>query len=329
MSSTPLRIARLQSRWRNTLLLTVPTLLGVLVTAHCTMTPNAYAQESATARIQRGMPVWPGLAPGETSSATGTLQPFRPQEEPPVSRVTDIRKPTIDVFLPQSPSGVGVLVLPGGGFGKVVPDKEGSETAPWLNDLGIAVFVLRYRTNETTPQSEPAWRRPLQDAQRALRLIRSRAKAWQIDPDRLGVLGFSAGGQVASILHTRGEQADYDAADDVDRQSPSPRFSLLVYPWRVLNANGALLEDIKVTAKTPPAFLVHTHDDASSSLGSVLIYAAMKCHGVDAELHVYRNGGHGYGMRPVSGSNIGSWPNRATDWLAGMKLAPAASKSRE
>lgn len=266
--------------------------------------------------------VWPDLAPGETLKDEGQLQPPREGELPPVMRVTKIRRPSIDIFPAERPNGTAVLILPGGGFGKVVPDKEGSEAAPWLNELGISTFVLRYRTNEMTPRNEPAWRRPLQDAQRALRLIRSRADEWQLDTSRVGVLGFSAGGQVASILHTTDEQAVYPPGDEIDEFSCRPNFSLLIYPWQVLNAEtGRLLPEIQVTASSPPAFIVHTHDDRSSSLGSVLIYAALKQHNIPAELHVYENGGHGYGMRPVAGSSIGTWPERATDWLRLRGLA--------
>ena len=260
--------------------------------------------------------VWPGLAPGETSDAEGEAQPPRPGESPPVTRVVGIRRPTLDVFLPEKPNGQAVLILPGGGFAKVVPDKEGSEAAPWLNSLGIATIVLRYRTNEVIPKSEPAWKRPLQDAQRSLRLIRANAEKWSIDPAKVGVLGFSAGGQVASILHTAEEAAAYEAIDAVDKQSCKPAFSLLIYPWRVYDeAADALLSEIKITKTTPQAFIVHTHDDRSSSLGAVLIYAGLKKHNIPAELHVYVNGGHGYGMRPVTGSQIGTWPDRATEWL--------------
>jgi acetyl esterase/lipase len=240
-----------------------------------------------------------------------------------VTRVVNIRRPQLDVFLPaKNANGTAILILPGGGFGKVVPDKEGSEAAPWLNSLGIATFVLSYRTNEATPKEEPAWKRPLQDAQRALCLIRANADEWNLKTDRIGVLGFSAGGQVASILHAAERHAAYDAVDEIDRQSCRPDFSLLIYPWQMLDpATGNLLPEIKLSAKSPPAFIVHTHDDRSSSIGSVLIYADLKRNGVAAELHVYENGGHGYGMRAVSGSNIGSWPNRATDWLRRRGLA--------
>jgi len=262
------------------------------------------------------MSVWPDLAPGETLRDTGTAQPPRKGESPPITRVIKIRRPTLDVFLPENPNGTAILILPGGGFMKVVPDMEGSEAAPFLNRLGIAVFVLSYRTNETTPDGEPAWRRPLQDAQRALRLIRSKADAWKIKGDQAGVLGFSAGGQVASILHTAEDVAAYETMDEVDRQSCRTDFSLLIYPWRVLDdKTGELLREIRLSEKSPPAFIVHTHDDGSSSLGSVLIYAGLKRHKVSAELHIYENGGHGYGMRARKNSNIGTWPDRAHDWL--------------
>lgn len=265
--------------------------------------------------------VWPDLAPGETSREVGTAQPPRAGEEPPVTRVVGIRWPTLDVFLPERPNGTAVVVLPGGGFAKVVPDKEGSEAAPWLNAHGIAVFVLRYRTNEETPPDEPAWRRPLQDAQRAVRLVRANAERWKVRPDRVGVLGFSAGGQVAAILHTAEGPAAYEAIDAIDEQPYRPDFSLLIYPWRTQQKSGELLDVIRPAATSPPAFLVHTHDDRSSSVGTVLIYAGLREHDVPAELHVYQNGGHGYGMRPVEGADIGTWPDRASDWLVRRELA--------
>jgi acetyl esterase/lipase len=270
-------------------------------------------------------PLWPDLAPGETSRETGEVQPFRADEKPPVTRVIKIRRPTIDLFLADNPNGTAIVVLPGGGFGKVVPDKEGSEAAAWLNAHGISVWVVSYRTNEVTPKDEPAWLRPLQDAQRTLRLIRSEAADFDIDKTRIGVLGFSAGGQVASILHTANGVAAYEGLDEIDTQSCRPDFSLLVYPWNVYDTKTQkLLPQIHLSEKSPPAFIVHTHDDRSSSMGSVLIYAGLKQHNVQAELHVYGNGGHGYGMRAVKDSDIGTWPARASEWLLRLGLARAA-----
>lgn len=289
------------------------TCFATLVSVTCILLVSA---EETIAVAADPLFVWPDLAPGETSRDVGTKLPPRKGEDPPVTRVVNIRRPTLDIFLPRKPNGTAILVLPGGGFKKVVPDMEGSEAAPFLNRLGIAVFVLRYRTSETKPAGEPAWRRPLQDAQRALRLIRSQAKEWKIRRDRVGVLAFSAGGQVGAILHTADGTAAYKAVDAADKQSCRPDFSLLIYPWQILDKKtGKLLPEIRPSRKSPPAFIVHTHDDRSSSLGSVWLYAGLKKHNVPAELHIYENGGHGYGMRARKNSNIGTWPDRATDWL--------------
>lgn len=303
-----------------------PILVALAAAAFCALLLcDATAAESKDSPIF----VWPGPAPRETSLETGTAQPPRKGEIPPITRVIKIRRPTLEVFLPKNPNGTAILILPGGGFMKVVPDMEGSEAAPFLNELGIAVFVLSYRTNEVTPKDEPAWQRPLQDAQRTLRLIRSKADAWKINRDKVGVIGFSAGGQVASILHTSEGVAAYDAIDDIDKQSCRPDFSLLIYPWRVMDdKTGKLLPEIRLSEKSPPAFIVHTHDDASSSLGSVLIYAGLKRNKVSAELHIYENGGHGYGMRSRANSNIGTWPNRAHDWLIRRGLGRSGDSSQ-
>ena len=181
--------------------------------------------------------------------------------------------------------------------------------------------MLRYRTRLEVA-SEPPWRRPLQDAQRSLSLIRARADQLCLNPDRIGLFGFSAGGQVSAIMLCDGGTLAYDAVDAVDRVSHRPDFALLIYPWNVYDpATDRLQPEIRITCEAPPTFLVHTHDDKSSSLGSVLIYSKLRRLGVASELHIYQNGGHGYGTRPVKGSDIGTWPDRATDWLVRRGLA--------
>lgn len=260
---------------------------------------------------------WPDLAPGETERVTGTTLPMRPQDKPPITRVVDIRRPTIGVYPPSTAAnGTAVLVLPGGGFGKVVPDMEGSEAAEWLGKLGITTFVLSYRTTPKNPEpGEPVWQRPLQDAQRSMRWLRANAEKWNLKPDMIGLLAYSAGGQVGAVLITA-DQSAYKAIDDIDQHSYRPDFAMLIYPWRIYDAKtDALLPRIKVTKSTPQSFIVHTHDDASTSLGSVLLYAEMKRKNIPAELHIYENGGHGYGSRDRPNSNIGSWSDRAVDWL--------------
>ncbi len=258
--------------------------------------------------------VWPDLAPGETTRLIGEAQPRLANENPPVTRVINITRPTFTVHLAPKPNGTGVLILPGGGFGKVVPDKEGTEVAEWLNRIGVSAFVLSYRTKSGA--DDPGWSRPLQDAQRSLALIRSRANEWGLKPDRIGLLGLSAGGNVAARLLSASGRLTYERIDKTDDVPHRPDFALLIYPWNIYDSErGELIAGASVPKNCPPVFLVHTDDDRSSSLGSVLFYAGLKRHGIPAELHVYGNGGHGYGLRPVTGSQISSWPDHAAHWL--------------
>jgi acetyl esterase/lipase len=262
--------------------------------------------------------IWPELAPGESTKALGTALPSRPQDQPTITRVESISAPSLDVFLPEKPNGTAVLVLPGGGFRYVVPDLEGSELAATLNPLGISVFVLRYRT---TTDANKAWERPLQDSQRAMRYLRAHAAEYRLDPSRIGLVGFSAGGQVAAIHLTTTAPA-YMALDATDEKSFRPDFGMLIYPWRIYDtATDNLIDTIRVTKETPTCFIVHTHDDASTSLGAVMMYAELKKANVSSELHVYQNGGHGYGTRNRPKSSIGTWKDRAVEWLRVRELA--------
>lgn len=260
------------------------------------------------------LPIWPDLAPGETTKNVGTPMPPVGESGPPIIRLQDVTAPTLEVFLPQGEaSGAAVLILPGGGFNYVVPNLEGSELATKLNEEGIAAFVLKYRTKNR--QEGPHWKRPLADSQRAMRFIRSRAAEWKLDPKQLGLVGFSAGGQVAAIQLTR-DEAEYEPIDEIDQLSAKADFALLIYPWQIYDKQtDGLIDPIKPDEETPPTFLVHTHDDNSTSLGALLFYAALKKHNVPAELHVYTTGGHGYGTRKREGSVIHTWPDRAIEWL--------------
>ncbi len=275
---------------------------------------SSFAQEAPTTEP---IFVWPDLAPGETERTTGTQLPMRAADKPPIIRVEKIRRPPMNVYpATKNANGSAVLILPGGGFGKVVPNLEGSEAADWLCELGVTCFVLNYRTRLPNNTQEPGWKRPLQDAQRAMRWIRENADRWNLNRNQIGLLAFSAGGQVGAILITD-EKAAYQSIDKVDKQSFRPDFAMLVYPWNMYDKNtDKLMPAIQVNENTPPSFIIHTHDDGSTSLGSVLLYADMKRKKVPAELHVYETGGHGYGTRARPNSNIGSWTDRATDWLA-------------
>jgi acetyl esterase/lipase len=263
--------------------------------------------------------VWPEMAPGESTRQVGEALPPRAGDSPPITRVVNVTQPTMSVHLASQPNGSGVVILPGGGFSRVVPDLEGTEAAKWLNQHGVTAFVLSYRT--TADNQSPGWPKPLQDAQRALSLIRSKADQWAIRKDRVGLLGFSAGGQVAARLLSDTNKRTYDRLDAMDDVSFRPDFAILVYPWNMYDAKtDALIAGVDVPKTCPPTFLVHTNDDRSSSLGAVLFYAGLKKHGIPAELHVYGNGGHGYGLRAVKNSQISSWPDHAAHWLGTQGL---------
>ena len=270
---------------------------------------------AADAADDQLLPLWTSHAPGETTAEPGTVLPFRENEIPPVTRVTNITRPALTAFPAAKPNGMAVLILPGGAFRRVVTDKEGSEIAHWLNQQGISAFVLRYRV-EDREVPEP-WKKPLQDAQRAISLIRSRAAEWNLRPDRIGVAGFSAGGQAAARLLCAGSERSYPTADSIDNVSARPDFGMLIYPWNLWDQKtAALLPELQIDRQCPPVFLVHTHDDRASSLSSVMFYARLRQLEIPAELHVYENGGHGYGLRPVTGSRINTWTAAAEPWLA-------------
>lgn len=263
------------------------------------------------------LPVWNGNPPGETTLSRGEALPTRPTEIPPATRITRITEPTLELFLPPADkaTGTAVLIFPGGGYNYVVADKEGSEPARWLNRQGITGIVLKYRTKDGT--TAPTWKRPLQDAQRAMSLVRGRAAEWKLRPDHIGVMGFSAGGQLAALTETRFEERSYEARDDLDKTSCRPDFALLIYPWNLYDPKTEkLIPELTLSDRIPPTFLLHTHDDGSTSLGPVYFYAALKQRKIAGELHVYQSGGHGYGLRPVAGTTIDTWPDRAAAWLA-------------
>ena len=196
----------------------------------------------STVFADEAIDVWPVLAPGEVNRNAGTPQPPRPNENPVVTRVVDISRPTFTVHLADKPNGTAAIILPGGGFAKVVPDKEGTEAAEWLKRHGVSAFVLSYRTTQPD-ESKPGWMEPLQDVQRTIAIVRSRAEEWKLDPNRIGIVAFSAGGQVGARLLSDGAKKSYEAVDAIDSVSHRPDFAILVYPWRLYDeASDSLVE---------------------------------------------------------------------------------------
>ena len=269
--------------------------------------------------------VWPGLPPGDKPN-------LGEEKHDPQEMIRGVvTTPTLAVYRPakDKDNGAAVLIAPGGGFFQLSMGHEGADVATWLNTLGVTGIVLKYRipVREGVARALPM----TQDAQRAMSIIRSKATEWGLDPNRIGICGFSAGGEVAvNVLSNPGKRR-YDALDDFDRVPMNPNFSLLIYTGGILkpNSNPPTLNDgVVFTKETPPAFLSVSDDDKGAEQ-TTLLYVALKHAGVPAELHVWAEGGHGYGIRPGKLPHT-TWPARAADWLNERGfLKPAAAPAKE
>jgi acetyl esterase/lipase len=245
-------------------------------------------------------------------------------------------KPTLTIHLPdrRQANGTAVVICPGGGYGFLAVGHEGRDIARWLNELGVAGFILQYR-HRARGYGHPA---PLQDAQRAIRTVRARAADWKIDPARIGIMGFSAGGHLASTAGTHFDKGDPDAEDPIARVSCRPDFMILCYPVIAFgepythrgsqhNLIGkdagpelvrSLSNEKQVTAETPPTFLFHTDEDTGvPAENSIFFYLALRRAKVPAELHVYRKGRHGLGLAPDT-PGTSTWPTCCEEWLRGQ-----------
>ena len=304
-----------------------PILAGVTALVSLTLPFGAPAAEPAsyesakvdTAHGDREFHLlWPQGAPGALGS--------EPVDRP---KITVYRAPT------ETATGAAVVVCPGGGYEVLAADHEGKQVAEWLNSLGVSAFVLQYRLGPR--YGHPA---PLRDAQRALRMVRARAAEWGVEPGRIGILGFSAGGHLASSAATHFDDGDAEAADLVERVSSRPDFAVLCYPVISMRAGvvhpgsrrNLLGEDpdprlvwkmsseLQVTPRTPPTFLFHTDDDPVVPVeNSLLFFQAMKRAGVPGELHVFAHGRHGVGLAPDD-PILSQWPRLCAQWMEGLGL---------
>ncbi len=262
--------------------------------------------------------VWPeGKIPGATATpGPDTVQAPKATDAKPVLRLTDITRPTLSVYRPsrEKDTGAAVVIAPGGGYNILAWDLEGEEVASWLNSIGVTGIVLKYRVPRAPDEPKDAPPpRPLMDAQRAISLVRSHAREWGIDPHRIGMLGFSAGGNLAARAALGYTTRSYEPIDTVDDVSCRPDFAVLVYP-AYLEQNGSLRPENKVTPQSPPMFFAHAGDDRVRPQNSIALYLALQEAGVPAALHVYSSGGHGFGLRP-SEHPVSTWPARCEDWM--------------
>ncbi len=267
----------------------------------------------AAAAAQRPVVLlWPAGAPGSEGKTAPEIVRISPQGDHVLS---SIHSPSVTVYLPSPDraTGAAVIIAPGGGHRELWIDHEGYAVAEWLSDHGIAGFVLKYRLARETGSTYTVEGTELEDIQRAIRLVRSRAAEWRVDPSRIGVMGFSAGGELAALAATRSGDGNPAASDPIDRLSAVPAFQALLYP--------AIPQDRALTPKTPPAFLACGEDDRPDiAEGLPELYLAMKRLGIPAELHVFAHVGHGFGIRSSNAANVSSWPDLFYRWLGASGL---------
>lgn len=263
-------------------------------------------------RIPIVQTLWPEKVRKTFPELQETIQPDKGDG---VIRVTDVNNPTLTLYLPENtttPLPV-VLVAPGGGYNILAINKEGTEIAAWLNSIGVAAAVVKYRVPKNRDGA-------FQDAQRALRLVRQHATEWNLDPNRVGVMGFSAGGHLAARTSTGFAETTYAEVDEADKQSCRPDFCILIYPAYLDNKKrDGVAPELHITKDIPPTFIVHTLDDKHFITGSQLYAQALKEAGVTCDYQVFETGGHGYGLRS-QGHPVSAWPRRCAEWLKANQI---------
>ncbi len=268
--------------------------------------------------------LWPRSVPGEENFKLPEPDPkAKPPKEDGVIRIPLVTEPTLTLFRAPADkaNGTAVLICPGGGYNILAFNLEGTEIAEWLNSIGVTAAVLKYRVPRRDKDSPHA--APLQDAQRGLRLMRQNAKEWGIHPASIGILGFSAGGNLTVMAGTHWDESTYTKQDSVDELSCRPDFMIPIYPAYLGDEKtaGPLSPLVRVTKETPPTFIAVTHDDQLRGVNAALFYIELKKAGVPAELHIYTKGGHGYGMRS-SDNPVHTWTKRCEEWLRSTGLIP-------
>jgi acetyl esterase/lipase len=280
------------------------------------------------------MPIWPGAVPDAQPIAEPEVVTTTGKESLVAGRpwvyVGHVSRPTMTVYSPKGKStGAAVVVFPGGGYWILAIDLEGTEVCDWLTARGITCVLLKYRVpgEGLFPRSGPYPKSPmaLEDAQRTVGLVRFHAAEWHIDPHKIGVLGFSAGGHLVAATSTHFRRRLYPAVDAADKESCRPDFAVAIYPGHMLentSKNFALNPYIPVTSQTPPTFLLQDEDDPIDTVkNSLVYYAALKKAGVPVEMHLYAQGGHAFGLRrtklPVTG-----WPQLVETWLGTIGMMP-------
>lgn len=264
--------------------------------------------------------LFPEGAPGETTKLTekGNSDGGKTGGLP-VLRITNVGEPTITVYQSSEEvaTGAAMIVCPGGGYSILAYDLEGTEVCAWLNKIGITAILLKYRVPRR--EGRKKHEAPLQDVQRAISYVRANAESLKIDPMRIGIMGFSAGGHLSTMASNHFNERCYPAIDEIDKVSCRPNFCLLVYPAYLDGEKFGLAPEIKVTPETPPTMIIQTEDDKPYINSALFYYYALKEAGVPVTMHLYSKGGHGYGLRNTQAA-VNKWTDRAEDWLHDLDI---------
>jgi len=265
--------------------------------------------------------IWPAKPPGETKELPPEADQTKPEDkliaDRRIIKLGNVSTPQIAVYQPTKAkqTGTAVVICPGGGHHILAYDLEGTEVAEWLNSIGVTAILLKYRVPFRNPDKR--WEAAVQDGQRTVSLVRHNAEKWGLK--RIGILGFSAGGELAGLVSVFPEQRQYEAIDEVDKISSRPDFTVLIYAGNFVDKETGKMRDyVKVTKDAPPMFFVHAFDDNVSVLNSLVLAAELKKTGVSAEVHAYASGGHGYGLRHVDNQPVTDWPKVCEGWLKTM-----------
>jgi acetyl esterase/lipase len=277
-----------------------------LVLAAWTIILSAHIASAADAPLV--INIWPAMPPGDV--------PATQPEKTTGTMLTNVSTPTISVYRPDKDkdTGAAIIVFPGGGFTALSMENEGTNVIKWLNSIGVTGVLLKYRV--PSRDGMPRFMAGLEDAQRAIAIVRSNAAEWNLDPHRIGVIGFSAGGRIVADVTTNFDKLSYDAIDDTDKTSTRPDFALAIYPGGIVEKPNMakVVADVHPSKQTPPTFIAIATNDRNGSENAVYYYLALKNAGVSAELHIYSDGAHGFGMVPSTEPH-GSWTARAVDWM--------------
>jgi acetyl esterase/lipase len=269
--------------------------------------------------------LWPGTAPGDKEQLGPEQDQTKPKDDlvggKRLMRLGNVSEPSISLYQPPTAkkTGTAVVVCPGGGYQILAMDLEGTEVCDWLNSAGVTAVLLKYRVPKRPGLEKHT--AALQDAQRAIGLVRSRAVEWGIDSNRIGILGFSAGGHLAALASNQCEPRSYPAIDQVDSTSCRPDFTVLIYPayLTVKEQGDRIAPELNLSSNTPPTFIAMAEDDPIRVETALYYAAGLKKASVPFELHVYPTGGHGYGLR-ASKDLVTTWPQRAADWMRSRGL---------